>query len=129
MAQSAMAASAKPMQVVPASTRKSSSRGCRPGAQNCIRPFAADYGAVFQMNTDDPPAQNFDSIEGFDPGGSPMSGVGASANPVVAIFLGWAILSEPVTTRVIFAAVIIIGGVVMITALPQLLKRTVDGRR
>src|SRR2546423_954144 len=38
------------------------------------------------MNTDDSAAQNFDSIEGFDPGGRPMSGIGASANPVVAVF-------------------------------------------
>ena len=44
----------------------------------------------------------------------------AYVNPVVAIFLGWAILNEPVTTRVIVAAVIIIGGVVTITALPHL---------
>lgn len=53
----------------------------------------------------------------------------AYVNPVVAIFLGWAILSEPITTRVIAAAAVIISGVVTITALPHLLKRTVDGRR
>jgi drug/metabolite transporter (DMT)-like permease len=45
-------------------------------------------------------------------------------NPVVAIILGWAILHEPITPRILAAAAIIIGGVVMITALPHLLDRS-----
>ena len=54
----------------------------------------------------------------------------AYVNPVVAIILGWAILNEPITPRVMGAAAVIITGVVMITALPQLLKipRTESGR-
>jgi drug/metabolite transporter (DMT)-like permease len=51
----------------------------------------------------------------------------AYVNPVVAIILGWAVLDEPITPRVLLAAAIIISGVVTITALPHLLKRsTVD---
>ncbi len=47
----------------------------------------------------------------------------AYVNPVVAIILGWAILNEPITPRVMGAAAVIISGVVMITALPQLKNR------
>jgi len=47
----------------------------------------------------------------------------AYVNPIVAILLGWAILNEPITTRVLFAAAVIISGVVMITALPHLRAR------
>src|SRR5205823_5138180 len=43
----------------------------------------------------------------------------AYVNPVVAIILGWAILDEPITRRILLAAGIIISGVVMITALPH----------
>lgn len=39
----------------------------------------------------------------------------AYVNPVVAVFLGWAFDSEPVTARTLFAAAIIVGGVVVIT--------------
>ena len=38
----------------------------------------------------------------------------AYVNPVVAIFLGWALASEPVTPRTIVAAAIILTGVVLI---------------
>jgi len=38
----------------------------------------------------------------------------AYVNPVVAVFLGWALASEPVTPRTIVAAVIILTGVVLI---------------
>jgi hypothetical protein len=35
-------------------------------------------------------------------------------NPVVAVFLGWALAAEPVTARTIMAAAIILTGVVLI---------------
>lgn len=38
----------------------------------------------------------------------------AYVNPVVAVFLGWALAAEPVTTRTIVAAAIILTGVVLI---------------
>ena len=47
----------------------------------------------------------------------------AYVNPIVAIVLGWAILSEPITSRVLVAAAVIISGVVMITTLPHLRAR------
>lgn len=47
----------------------------------------------------------------------------AYVNPIVAILLGWAILSEPITPRVLLAAGVIISGVVMITTLPHLRAR------
>ncbi|MCL7928066.1 MAG: EamA family transporter [marine benthic group bacterium] len=40
----------------------------------------------------------------------------AYVNPVVAVFLGWALADEPVTLRVILAAAIIITGVVLIVS-------------
>ena len=39
----------------------------------------------------------------------------AYVNPVVAVFLGWLIASEPVTPRMLAAAAVIVGAVVMIT--------------
>jgi drug/metabolite transporter (DMT)-like permease len=39
----------------------------------------------------------------------------AYVNPVVAVFLGWALAGEPVTMRTLVAAAIILGGVAMIT--------------
>jgi hypothetical protein len=36
-------------------------------------------------------------------------------NPIVAVFLGWLILGEPITARTLFAAAVIIAGVVLIT--------------
>jgi len=39
----------------------------------------------------------------------------AYVNPVVAVFLGWAFASEPVTPRTLIAAAIILGGVAIIT--------------
>ena len=39
----------------------------------------------------------------------------AYVNPVVAVFLGWAIAGEPLTTRTVIAAAIIIGAVALIT--------------
>jgi len=39
----------------------------------------------------------------------------AYVNPVVAVFLGWLILDEPITTRVLLAAAIIIAAVVIVT--------------
>ena len=43
----------------------------------------------------------------------------AYVNPVVALILGAAILDEPLTPRILLATVVIIAGVVMITALPH----------
>lgn len=39
----------------------------------------------------------------------------AYVNPLVAVFLGWAIAGEPITTRTLIAAAVILGGVAMIT--------------
>jgi drug/metabolite transporter (DMT)-like permease len=39
----------------------------------------------------------------------------AYVNPVIAVILGWAILNEPLNMRIITAAVIILGAVVIIT--------------
>ncbi|MDO8542580.1 MAG: EamA family transporter [Opitutaceae bacterium] len=39
----------------------------------------------------------------------------AYVNPVVAVFLGWLILHEPITPRTIVASVIIIAAVAIIT--------------
>lgn len=39
----------------------------------------------------------------------------AYVNPVVAVFLGWAIAGEPVTSQTLLAAAIILGGVAMIS--------------
>jgi len=39
----------------------------------------------------------------------------AYVNPVVAVFLGWAIAGEPITLRTLIAAAIIIGAVAIIT--------------
>lgn len=44
----------------------------------------------------------------------------AYVNPVVAVLLGWLILSEPLTARVLLATAIIVGGVIMISGLPIL---------
>jgi drug/metabolite transporter (DMT)-like permease len=38
----------------------------------------------------------------------------AYVNPLVAVFLGWALIGEPVTSRTLLAAVVIIAGVVII---------------
>lgn len=43
-------------------------------------------------------------------------GTYAYVNPVVALFLGWALAGEPLTFRSVVAAAIIVGSVVMITA-------------
>ncbi|MEO8294828.1 MAG: EamA family transporter [Gemmatimonadota bacterium] len=40
----------------------------------------------------------------------------AYVNPVVAVFLGWALASEAITLRTILAAAVIVGGVVLITS-------------
>jgi drug/metabolite transporter (DMT)-like permease len=40
----------------------------------------------------------------------------AYVNPVVAVFLGWALAGEPLTARTLVAAAIIVGAVVLITA-------------
>ena len=39
----------------------------------------------------------------------------AYVNPVVAVFLGWLVLGEPLGARDLVAAAIIVGGVVLIT--------------
>jgi drug/metabolite transporter (DMT)-like permease len=43
----------------------------------------------------------------------------AYVNPVVAVFLGWMVLGEPITARVLVAAAIIIGAVAIITTGPK----------
>lgn len=44
-----------------------------------------------------------------------MASTYAYVNPIVAVFLGWAIASEPVTARTLIAAAIIIAAVILIT--------------
>ena len=39
----------------------------------------------------------------------------AYVNPVVAVFLGWLFAGEPLTLRMLIAAVIIVGSVILIT--------------
>lgn len=39
----------------------------------------------------------------------------AYVNPVIAVFLGWALLGEPLNTRIILAAAVIVGAVAIIT--------------
>jgi drug/metabolite transporter (DMT)-like permease len=39
----------------------------------------------------------------------------AYVNPIVAVFLGWLILGEPITARTLIAAAVIVAGVVLIT--------------
>ncbi|HET9211887.1 MAG TPA: EamA family transporter, partial [Thermoanaerobaculia bacterium] len=39
----------------------------------------------------------------------------AYVNPIVAVFLGWLILGEPITARTLAAAAVIVAGVVLIT--------------
>jgi drug/metabolite transporter (DMT)-like permease len=43
----------------------------------------------------------------------------AYVNPVVAVFLGWALASEPLTLRIGVAAAIIVSGVALITLAPK----------
>jgi drug/metabolite transporter (DMT)-like permease len=42
------------------------------------------------------------------------AGTYAYVNPVVAVFLGWAVLDEPVTARTVMAAVVILAGVALV---------------
>ena len=42
------------------------------------------------------------------------AGTYAYVNPIVAVFLGWALLGEPVTVRTIFAAAVILMGVALV---------------
>jgi drug/metabolite transporter (DMT)-like permease len=44
----------------------------------------------------------------------------AYVNPVVAVLLGWLILREPLTARILLATAIIVSGVVLISGLPLL---------
>ena len=46
------------------------------------------------------------------------AGTYAYVNPIVAVFLGWAILDEQVTTRMLFAALIILLGVGLVSLSP-----------
>jgi drug/metabolite transporter (DMT)-like permease len=41
-------------------------------------------------------------------------GTYAYVNPIVAVFLGWAILDEPVTGRTLIAALVILVGVALV---------------
>lgn len=50
----------------------------------------------------------------------------AYVNPVVAVFLGWLLASEPITPRILAAAAIIVGGVAVIVSAPA---RRVESKR
>ena len=39
----------------------------------------------------------------------------AYVNPLVAVILGWAVLGEPLTSRLLVAALFVVGSVVLIT--------------
>jgi drug/metabolite transporter (DMT)-like permease len=55
----------------------------------------------------------------------------AYVNPVVAVFLGWLLASEPVTPRVLVGAAVIIAGVIVITSfvpLREALRRLLSAR-
>ena len=43
----------------------------------------------------------------------------AYVNPVVAVFLGWALADEALTMRMLVAAAVIVSGVVLITLAPK----------
>ena len=43
----------------------------------------------------------------------------AYVNPVIAVFLGWLLADEALTARMLIAAVVIVGGVVLITLAPR----------
>jgi drug/metabolite transporter (DMT)-like permease len=47
----------------------------------------------------------------------------AYVNPVIAVFLGWLLLSEPVTAQTFVAAVVIIAGVAIITVPREMVRR------
>ena len=40
----------------------------------------------------------------------------AYVNPVIAVFLGWLILSEPITRDVILGLTVVVGGVVLVVS-------------
>jgi drug/metabolite transporter (DMT)-like permease len=42
------------------------------------------------------------------------AGTYAYVNPIVAVFLGWAVLREPITVRTILAALVILAGVALV---------------
>ncbi|HEY0782456.1 MAG TPA: EamA family transporter [Thermoanaerobaculia bacterium] len=52
----------------------------------------------------------------------------AYVNPVVAVFLGWAVMSEPLTRGTLVAAAVILAGVVLITTSPAHPKAAADDR-
>ena len=43
----------------------------------------------------------------------------AYVNPLVAVFLGWAVLSEPISARTIVAGLVILGAVALIVTPPK----------
>ncbi|MGI8619894.1 MAG: EamA family transporter [Gemmatimonadaceae bacterium] len=51
-------------------------------------------------------------------------GTYAYVNPVIAVFLGWAFLNEPISARTSIAAGVILAAVVLITTAPQPAKRS-----
>lgn len=56
----------------------------------------------------------------------------AYVNPIVAVFLGWLILSEPVTAKTLIAAAVIVAGVALITTAqhrPKVQARGAEARR
>ncbi len=52
----------------------------------------------------------------------------AYVNPVVAVFLGWMVLSEPVTSQTLFASAVIIVAVFLITSRKQAVKQAAPVR-
>jgi drug/metabolite transporter (DMT)-like permease len=55
---------------------------------------------------------------------TPLVSTYAYVNPVVAVFLGWAILSEPVTWLTLIAALLIVGAVALIVSAPKVPEPT-----
>ena len=50
----------------------------------------------------------------------------AYVNPVIAVFLGWAVADEPMTVQIVLATVIIVTSVVLITAFGHRTPNTAD---
>jgi len=48
-------------------------------------------------------------------------------NPIIAVILGWAILSEPLTWRIAVAAVVILAGVALVKSSPRQIRNSIGG--
>jgi len=56
-------------------------------------------------------------------------GTYAFVNPIVAVLLGWLILGEAITLRMVAAMILVLGAVVLIQLGPEWQTRTIATRR